>query len=67
MLGTNDDDEPKPRLTYYNCRDGNCTEIYDLNCNRTCDEKQFNVGQAQIILLQVQHYSTTAVVARVKD
>ena len=36
-IGT--DEFANPVLTYYYCLDGYCSEIYDLKCERRCDEK----------------------------
>ena len=47
------DEYDDPLLTYYQCQDGNCTEIYDMKCNRTCDAKKFNFKEVNIALLQV--------------
>merc|ERR1719347_955034 len=41
-----------PELTYYQCRNGNCSEIYDMKCTRTCDEKEFNFNAVNVALLQ---------------
>jgi len=46
------DEYDDPLLTYYQCQDGNCTEIYDMKCNRTCDAKQFNFKEVNVALLQ---------------
>ena len=38
----------------YHCVDGgNCTEIYNMTCSRTCDEKTFDFNRANFALLQV--------------
>ena len=48
------DEYDDPLLTYYHCVDGgNCTEIYNMTCSRTCDEKQFDFNRANFALLQV--------------
>ena len=44
-----------PELTYYQCRDGNCSEIYDMKCTRTCDDKEFNFNKVNVALLQVSN------------
>ena len=33
---------PEPKLTYYNCERGECTNIYNLKCQRVCDFKEFD-------------------------
>ena len=40
------DEYDDPLLTYYKCDKGNCTEIYDMKCTRTCDAKEFNFNFA---------------------
>ena len=47
------DEYDDPLLTYYECTDGNCTEIYDMKCTRTCDAREFDFNRANIALLQV--------------
>ena len=47
------DEYDDPLLTYYDCKDGACTEIYDLKCNRTCDHKIFDFGAINVVILQV--------------
>ncbi len=47
------DEYDDPLLTYYDCKDGACTEIYDLKCNRTCDHKLFDFGAVNVVILQV--------------
>ena len=46
------DEYDDPLLTYYDCKDGACTEIYDLKCNRTCDHKLFDFGAVNVVILQ---------------
>eukprot|EP00090_Calanus_glacialis_P012976 TRINITY_DN21608_c0_g1_i5.p1 TRINITY_DN21608_c0_g1~~TRINITY_DN21608_c0_g1_i5.p1 ORF type:complete len:555 (+),score=111.67 TRINITY_DN21608_c0_g1_i5:209-1873(+) len=46
------DEYDDPLLTYYQCQDGNCTEIYDMKCNRTCDDVKFNFEDVNVALLQ---------------
>jgi len=46
------DEYDDPLLTYYQCQDGNCTEIYDMKCNRTCDDVKFNLQKVNVALLQ---------------
>jgi hypothetical protein len=38
-IGT--DEFKNPILTYYTCNHGDCREIYDLTCERRCDDKIF--------------------------
>ena len=47
------DEYDDPLLTYYQCQEGNCSEIYDMKCNRTCDDVEFNFGDVNVALLQV--------------
>ena len=48
------DEYEDPLMTYYHCVDGgNCTEIYNMTCSRTCDEKKFDFNRANFALLQV--------------
>ena len=47
------DEYDDPLLTYYDCKDGYCKEIYDLKCTRTCDAHQFDFSRANFALLQV--------------
>jgi len=46
------DEYDDPLLTYYDCKDGYCKEIYDLKCTRTCDAHQFDFSRANFALLQ---------------
>jgi len=46
------DEYDDPLLTYYKCQDGNCTEIYDMKCNRTCDAKKFPISDVNYVLLE---------------
>jgi len=46
------DEYDEPELTYYNCKGGVCTEIYDLKCNRTCDHERFDFGAINVAILQ---------------
>jgi len=39
-------------LTYYKCTDGDCVEINDMKCNRTCDSAKFDISAANYILLE---------------
>lgn len=39
-------------LTYYKCTDGDCVEINDMKCNRTCDGAKFDISAANYILLE---------------
>ena len=50
------DEYDDPLLTYYQCKDVNCTEIYDMKCNRTCDSRRFEVNNNNVnyVLLQVE-------------
>lgn len=52
LFGVDDKTEPEPRLTYYDCKHGNCSVVYDLECNRTCDEKRFDMRKSNVIMLQ---------------
>ena len=47
------DEYDDPLLTYYDCVRGNCTEIYEMKCTRTCDAKEFDFNRANFALLQV--------------
>ena len=47
------DEYDDPPLTYYDCVRGNCTEIYEMKCTRTCDAKEFDFNRANFALLQV--------------
>lgn len=46
------DEYEDPLLTYYKCREGDCTEIFDMKCARTCDATKFDTSQANFILLE---------------
>jgi len=46
------DEYDDPLLTYYQCEDGKCSEIYDMKCNRTCDAKSFNFNDVNFVLLE---------------
>ena len=35
------------------CTDGDCVEINDMKCNRTCDSAKFDISAANYILLEV--------------
>ena len=50
------DEYDDPLLTYYDCKDGECIEIYDMKCTRTCDAKTFDFNSASMALLQVCEY-----------
>ena len=38
------------QLTYYECIDGYCSEIYNLTCERRCNSKTFNTKGINSIL-----------------
>ena len=40
MIGT--DEYGNAEARYYDCKDGYCTEIHSLKCERRCNEKVFN-------------------------
>ena len=52
------DEYDDPLLTYYQCQEGNCSEIYDMKCNRTCDDVKFNFEDVNVALLQVSHLNS---------
>ncbi len=41
---------PEPKLTYYSCKKGECTKIYDLKCQRVCDFKKFDLKDKNMVL-----------------
>ena len=47
------DENDYSKLTYYNCVEGQCVEIYNLTCNRTCDAQRFDFTSANVAILQV--------------
>ncbi len=47
-IGT--DDYGLPRLAYYECKKGYCSEIYDLKCERRCDSKTFRTRDKNSIM-----------------
>ena len=44
---------PAFNLYLFQCNKGDCVEISDMKCNRTCDETHFHVNRINYILLQV--------------
>lgn len=46
------DENDASQLTYYKCKEGDCIEIYDLKCNRTCDYKKFDFNSVNVVILQ---------------
>ena len=47
------DENEDAKLTYYNCVEGQCVEIYNLTCNRTCDAQTFDFSSSNVAILQV--------------
>jgi len=45
-------DPPEPKLTYYNCVQGECIKVHKLQCRRTCDFRQFDFNHANLALFQ---------------
>ena len=48
VIGT--DEFGNPVLRYFTCTQGYCREIYDLHCERRCDEQIFEVGKYNSII-----------------
>ena len=48
VIGT--DEYGNAVLTYYTCKDGYCTEIYDLKCERRCNELMFNTVEKNSVI-----------------
>jgi len=46
------DEYGDPELTYYKCSGGDCVEISDMVCNRTCDSQVFDTSATNYILLE---------------
>lgn len=44
-------DPPEPKLTYYNCAQGECIKVHKLHCRRTCDFKEFDFDHKNLVLL----------------
>lgn len=42
---------PEPKLTYYECITGECIKVHSLKCDRTCDFKEFNFKDKNLVLL----------------
>ena len=38
-------------LTYYKCNDGVCVEIYDLKCQRRCNELEFDMSDKNSVII----------------
>ena len=38
-------------LTYYNCQNGICVEIYDLKCERRCNELEFDMSDKNSVII----------------
>ena len=38
-------------LTYYNCKNGTCMEIYDLKCERRCNELVFEMSDKNSVII----------------
>ena len=43
------------------CTDGDCVEINDMKCNRTCDSAKFDTSSVNYILLEVNITISTSV------
>jgi len=41
---------PEPHLTYYECIEGECIKVHSLVCNRTCDYKEFDFADRNLVL-----------------
>lgn len=37
-------------LEYYTCNDGKCIEIYNLTCERRCNERTFNTVEKNTVI-----------------
>ena len=50
VIGTNKTGNGTPVKSYYTCLNGYCTEIYNLTCERKCNETEFDlVGKNSVI------------------
>ena len=38
-------------LTYYTCKNGTCVEIYDLKCQRRCNEFEFDMRDKNSVII----------------
>jgi len=45
-------DPPEKKEFYYNCRQGDCTAVHSLKCQRVCDYKTFDFANKNLILFQ---------------
>ena len=45
-------DPPEKKLFYYNCKQGVCTAVHSLKCQRVCDFKRFEFANKNLILFQ---------------
>ena len=43
---------PESKLFYYNCKQGVCTAVHTLKCQRTCDYKTFDFENRNLVLFQ---------------
>ncbi len=51
-------------LNYYECTKGQCSEIYDLTCERRCNERTFKTGQGINSVLFIQEHVIMAQCAK---
>ena len=50
VIGTNKTRNGTPVRNYYTCKNGYCIEIYNLTCERKCNDTEFNlVGKNSVI------------------
>ena len=50
VIGTNKTGNGTPVKSYYTCHNGYCTEIYNLTCERKCNDTEFDlVGKNSVI------------------
>ena len=52
---------PETHTTLSQCTDGDCVEINDMKCNRTCDSAKFDTSAVNYILLEVNITISTSV------
>ena len=45
-------DPPEKKLFYYNCKQGICTAVHSLKCERVCDYKTFDFEDKNLVLFQ---------------
>ena len=50
VIGTNKTGNGTPVKSYYTCHNGYCTEIYNLTCERKCNDTEFDLVEKNSVI-----------------